>query len=163
MSFFADPASWVLVAFIIFVAVALFVKAPSIVAKMLDSEIEKIKNELDDARKLKEDANSLLAEYERKVESAKEEVKKILAQAEETAKSHELTSQNKAEEYIKRAEQQVIEKIDHAEKLAISRINEEIITNSIDVAEKIITENITEENSKKLFSQSVRQIKKLKI
>ena len=163
MSFFADPASWVLVAFIIFVAVALFVKAPSIVAKMLDSEIEKIKNELDDARKLKEDANSLLAEYERKIESAKEEVKKILAQAEETAKSHELISQNKAEEYIKRAEQQVIEKIDQAEKLAISRIKEEIITNSIDVAEKIVSENITEENSKKLFSQSVQQIKKLKI
>ena len=67
------------------------------------------------------------------------------------------------EEYIKRAEQQSIEKIAQAEKMALSRVNQEIVSNSIEVAEKIVSENITEENSKKLFSQSVQQIKKLKI
>ena len=54
MSFFADPASWVLLAFVIFVILALVAKAPSMIAKLLDSEIDRIKNELDDARKLKE-------------------------------------------------------------------------------------------------------------
>ena len=68
----------------------------------------------------------------------------------------------KVEEYIKRAEQQAIEKIAQAEKMALSRVNQEIVSNSIEVAEKIVSENITEENSKKLFSQSVQQIKKLK-
>jgi F0F1-type ATP synthase membrane subunit b/b' len=47
--------------------------------------------------------------------------------------------------------------------MAVSKINVEIVTNSIDIAEKIVSENITEENSKKLFSQSVQEIKKLKI
>jgi F0F1-type ATP synthase membrane subunit b/b' len=47
--------------------------------------------------------------------------------------------------------------------MALSKVNKEIVTNSINVAEKIVSENITEDNSKKLFSQSVQQIKKLKI
>ena len=77
-SFFSDPSSWVLVAFIIFVIIALVIKAPSMIAKLLDGEIDKIKSELDNARKLKEEANSLLADYERKVQSADEEAKQLL-------------------------------------------------------------------------------------
>ena len=163
MSFFGDPASWVLVAFVIFIILALVAKAPSMITKLLDSEINRIKNELDDARKLKEDANSLLADYERKVQNTKEEVEKILDQAKTTAKNHDESAKKKVEEYIKRAEQQSVEKIAQAEKMALSKVNQEIVSNSIEVAEKIVTENITEENSKKLFSQSVQQIKKLKI
>ncbi len=163
MSFFGDPASWVLIAFIIFVILALVAKAPSMIAKILDSEIEKIKNELNDARKLKEDANSLLADYERKVQNAQKEIEKILDQAKTTAKNHDESARKKVEEYIKRAEQQSIEKITQTEKMALSKVNQEIVSNSIEVAEKIVSENITEENSKKLFSQSVQQIKKLKI
>ena len=163
MSFFGDPASWVLIAFIIFVILALVAKAPSMIAKILDSEIEKIKNELNDARKLKEDANSLLADYERKVQNAQKEIEKILDQAKTTAKNHDESARKKVEEYIKRAEQQSIEKITQTEKMALSKVNQEIVSNSIEVAEKIVSENITEDNSKKLFSQSVQQIKKLKI
>jgi|TARA_B110000014_G_C20082856_1_gene566059 F-type H+-transporting ATPase subunit b len=163
MSFFGDPASWVLVAFIIFVILALVAKAPSMIAKILDSEIERIKNELNDARKLKEDANSLLADYERKVQNAQKEIEKILDQAKTTAKNHDESARKKVEEYIKRAEQQSIEKITQTEKMALSKVNQEIVSNSIEVAEKIVSENITEDNSKKLFSQSVQQIKKLKI
>ena len=163
MSFFGDPASWVLVAFIIFVILALVAKAPSMIAKLLDSEIDRIKNELDDARKLKEESNSLLADYERKVQNTKEEAEKILDQAKTTAKNHDESARKKVEEYIKRAEQQSIEKIAQAEKMALSKVNQEIVSNSIEVAEKIVSENITEDNYKKLFSQSVQQIKKLKI
>ena len=158
MSFFGDPASWVLVAFVIFIILALVAKAPSMIAKILDSEIDRIKNELDDARKLKEDGNSLLADYERKVQNAQEEAAKILDQAKTTAKNHDESARKKVEEYIKRAEQQSIEKIAQAEKMALSKVNQEIISNSIRVAEKIVSENITEENSNKLFSQSGQQI-----
>ena len=63
-SFFSDPSSWVLVAFIIFVIIALVIKAPSMIAKLLDGEIDKIKSELDNARKLKEEAKNLLSDYE---------------------------------------------------------------------------------------------------
>ena len=129
---------------------------------ILDGEIENIKSELDNARKLKEEANSLVAEYERKVQSADEEANNIINQAKEIAKNHEETSKAKAEEFIKRAEQQAIDKISRAEKVAISKVNEEIVANSVNIAEKIIIENINEQSSKKLVEQSISQINKLK-
>ena len=94
MTFFSDPATWVLVAFILFVSLALILKAPSMIAKLLDDQIKNIRNELDEARKLKEDANSLLAEYERKIKSTKDEAEKIIYQAEITAKTYEKSNTN---------------------------------------------------------------------
>ena len=63
MSFFSDPSSWVLVAFILFVIIALVIKVPAMIANLLDSEIKKIKDELDNARQLKEEANSFCLLY----------------------------------------------------------------------------------------------------
>ena len=112
MSFFSDPSSWVLVAFILFVIIALVIKAPAMIANLLDGEIKKIKDELDNARKLKEEANSLLAQHERKIQNADEEAEKIISQAKEIAANQEAQSKIKTEEYVKRAEQQAIEKIE---------------------------------------------------
>jgi F-type H+-transporting ATPase subunit b len=97
------------------------------VTKLLDEQINKIKNDLDDARKLKEDANSLLAEYERKIESANKEAENIINQAKKNSKVYEESSNKKIEEFISRSEKQSIEKIQQAQKSAINKINEEII------------------------------------
>jgi|TARA_B110001454_G_scaffold179744_1_gene173078 F-type H+-transporting ATPase subunit b len=162
MTFFSDPATWVLVAFILFVSLALILKAPSMIAKLLDDQIKNIRNELDEARKLKEDANSLLAEYERKIKSTKDETEKIISQAEITAKVYEESTNKKVEEYLIRSEKQSLDRIKQTEKAAIDKISEEIINISINTSEKIISDNMTDENTNQLFSQSLDQIKKLR-
>ena len=78
-------------------------------------------------------------------------------------KNHEEESKLKAEEFIKRAEQQAIEKISRAEKMAISKVNDEIVNNSVNIAEKIISENINDQSADKLVKQSIDQISKLKV
>lgn len=161
MDFFYQPASWVFIAFIIFISIAIYLKVPNMVTKLLDEQISKIKNDLDDARKLKEDANSLLAEYERKIESANKEVENIINQAKNNAKSYEENSNKKVEEFISRSEKQSIEKIEQAQKTAIKKINEEIVNKSVQVAEKIISKNMNDQNKNKLFESSIIQIKKL--
>ena len=161
MEFFLQPASWVLVAFIIFVSLVFFFKVPSMVGKLLDDKILAIKNELDQARKLKEDANTLLAEYERKIESAKDEAHEIISRSELSAKSYEENSNIKSEELIARLEKQSLERIKQAEKLAITKISEEMVNKSIDISEKIIKKNISDQNSNQLFTGSLEQIKKL--
>ena len=161
MDFFYQPASWVFIAFIIFISIAIYLKVPNMVTKLLDEQISKIKNDLDDARKLKEDANSLLAEYERKIEFANKEAENIINQAKNNAKSYEENSNKKVEEFISRSEKQSIEKIQQAQKSAIKKINEEIVNKSVEVAEKIISKNMNDQNNNKLFESSINQIKKL--
>lgn len=161
MEFFQQPASWVFIAFLIFVSIALYLKVPKMVTKLLDEQIDKIRNDLDDARELKENANSLLAEYERKIESANKEVEIIINQAKTNAEIYEKESNIKIEEFILRSEKQSVEKIQQAEKSAINKINEEIINISIEVSEKIISNKMDDKNSDQLFESSIDQIKKL--
>jgi F-type H+-transporting ATPase subunit b len=163
MEFFSQPASWTLVAFTIFVAIAIYLKAPSIIAKLLDEQIERVKKELSDAIDLKEEANSLLAEYQRKKEAAEQEAIEIISSAKERAKTYESSALIKSEEIIKRQEAQSIEKINQAEIQAMSRIRKTIIDQSIDSAEKLVSEKISTEKSDQILSDSLKDLDKLKI
>ena len=163
MEFFSQPASWTLVAFTIFVAIAIYLKAPSIIAKLLDEQIERVKKELSDAIDLKEEANSLLAEYQRKKEAAEQEAAEIISNAKERAHAYESSALVKGEEIIKRQEVQSIEKINQAEIQAMSRIRKTIIDQSIDSAEKLVSEKISTEKSDQILSDSLKDLDKLKI
>ena len=163
MEFFSQPASWTLVAFIIFVAIAIYLKAPSMIGKLLDEQIERVKKELSDAIKLKEEANTLLAEYERKKEDAEKEAEIIIANAKERAKNYEQSALAKSEEIIKRQEAQSIEKINQAEIQAMSKIRKSIIEKSIDSAEKLVSEKISSKKSDQIFTDSLKDLDKLKI
>jgi len=163
MEFFSQPASWTLVAFIIFVAIAIYLKAPSMIGKLLDEQIERVKKELSDAIELKEEANTLLAEYERKKEDAEREAEIIIANAKERAKNYEQSALAKSEEIIKRQEAQSIEKINQAEIQAMSKIRKSIIEKSIDSAEKLVSEKISSKKSDQIFTDSLKDLDKLKI
>ena len=163
MEFFSQPASWTLVAFIIFVAIAIYLKAPSMIGKLLDEQIERVKKELSDAIELKEEANALLAEYERKKEDAEREAEIIIANAKERAKNYEQSALAKSEEIIKRQEAQSVEKINQAEIQAMSRIRKSIIEKSIDSAEKLVSEKISSKKSDQIFTDSLKDLDKLKI
>ncbi|MBL6840578.1 MAG: ATP F0F1 synthase subunit B [Pelagibacterales bacterium] len=163
MEFFSQPASWTLVAFIIFVAIAIYLKAPSMIGKLLDEQIERVKKELSDAIELKEEANALLAEYERKKEDAEKEAEIIIANAKERAKNYEQSALSKSEEIIKRQEAQSVEKINQAEIQAMSRIRKSIIEKSIDSAEKLVSEKISSKKSDQIFTDSLKDLDKLKI
>ena len=163
MEFFSQPASWTLVAFIIFVAIAIYLKAPSMIGKLLDEQIERVKKELSDAIELKEEANTLLAEYERKKEDAEKEAETIIANAKVRAKNYEQSALAKSEEIIKRQEAQSVEKINQAEIQAMSRIRKSIIEKSIDSAEKLVSEKISSKKSDQIFTDSLKDLDKLKI
>ncbi|MEL4382914.1 hypothetical protein, partial [Shewanella algae] len=63
---FHDPAFWVFVGFVLFVGLVLYLKVPGKIAGLLDERSAKIAKDLDDAKRLREDAIKLLAEYQAK-------------------------------------------------------------------------------------------------
>ena len=81
MEFFGKPESWVLVAFILFVALMVYLKVPAMVAKMLDERSAKIAKDLDEARKLREEAQALLDSYKSRRSEAEQQAAGIIAQA----------------------------------------------------------------------------------
>ena len=133
------------------------------IGKLLDEQIERVKKELSDAIELKEEANTLLAEYERKKEDAEKEAEIIIANAKERAKNYEQSALSKSEEIIKRQEAQSVEKINQAEIQAMSKIRKSIIEKSIDSAEKLVSEKISSKKSDQIFTDSLKDLDKLKI
>ena len=77
-----DPAFWALVGLVLFFAIVIYLKVPGMVAAGLDKRATTIRGELDQARKLREEAQALLAEYQRKARDAASEAEEIVVQAE---------------------------------------------------------------------------------
>jgi F-type H+-transporting ATPase subunit b len=133
------------------------------ITNLLDEQIQRVKKELSDAIELKEEANTLLAEYQRKKEDALKEADDIIANAKERAQIYEQAALTKSEEIIKRQEAQSIEKINQAELQAMSKIQQTIVEQSINAAEKLVSEKISVEKSEQIFADSLKDIDKLKI
>src|SRR5581483_5487412 len=93
---------WVAVAFLIFVAVLGYFGAHKMALKGIDERREKIKAELDEARRLKEEAQALLAQYQRKQQEAEQEAQAILASAQLEAERLAAEAEGKVEEFIAR-------------------------------------------------------------
>ena len=81
----ADPVFWVMIAFFAFIALLLYYRVPGMVTKALDARADAIRNELDEARRLRHEAQALPADYQRKSREAVDEAKAILDPAEEDA------------------------------------------------------------------------------
>ena len=80
-----DAAFWALVALVIFLGIVIYLKVPGMINKSLDERAERIRNELDEARRLREEAQQLLAEYQRKRKDAEKEAGELIAAAEHEA------------------------------------------------------------------------------
>src|SRR4051794_15660289 len=85
---FRDPEFWVGIGTLIFIAIVLWQKVPALVAKSLDARAAAIAKELDDARRLRGEAETLLAEYQKKRATAESEAGAILAEAKAEAERY---------------------------------------------------------------------------
>ena len=99
---FAEPEFWVAVAFVILMGVFVYFGIPRTVLKTLDHRSERIKAELDDARRLKEEAAKLLAEYKARAAGAEREAQDIIASAKAEAERIAAEAKTKMEDFVAR-------------------------------------------------------------
>src|ERR1700704_1490703 len=77
----ADPVFWVMIAFFGFIGLLIYYKVPGMVTKALDARADVIRAELQEARRLRDEAQALLADYQRKSKEAENEARAIIEQA----------------------------------------------------------------------------------
>ncbi|MDA4630026.1 ATP F0F1 synthase subunit B, partial [Escherichia coli] len=100
---------------VIFLALMVYLKVPGVVGKSLDGRAERIRDELEEARRLREEAQSLLAEYQRKRKEAEKEAGEIVAAAQREAHAIIEETKQKTEEYVARRNKLAEQKIAQAE------------------------------------------------
>lgn len=118
-----DPTFWVLVSFLIFIALAMK-PIKKTVFSALDQRAARIKAQLEEAQQLREQAQRLLAEYQQKQRQAMLDIQQILAQAREEAVRHRTQGEKALEASLQRRERQAIDRIAQAEAQALIEVRQ---------------------------------------
>jgi F-type H+-transporting ATPase subunit b len=156
---FHEAETWVAVAFILFVGLGIYLKVPAMLAKMLDERADKIGRELAEARKLREEAQALLAEYQKKRAEAEKDAANIVAQAKVEAEAYSVETRKKLVETIERRTKQAAQKIAQAEAAAIKEIRTTATEAAIAAASKLVGEAVQGTKGVKLIDESIAAVK----
>ena len=156
-----DEAMWVALGFVLFI-VLVWKKAGVAFAETLDTRTAKIKSELDEARKLHEEAKSELDSLRGLKRDAEKEAKTIVANAKAAANRIRETAAQKAVETVARREAQAAAKIQASEVALVNELRAKAAILAVDAARELIAEKMDEDASLKLIETSVKQIASLK-
>ena len=153
-----DNSFWALVALVVLIGVFIWQRVPGMVAKMLDERAEKIAAELEEARRLREEAQTMLASYQRKQREAQAEADDIVEAAK--AEAERLVEDTRAElaEQLKRRARLAEDKIAQAEAQAMNEVRAVAADAAVAAARKIISEQIDAGKDASLIDQSINDL-----
>lgn len=150
---------WTLVALIIFLGIVVYLKVPGMVGKSLDDRADKIRGELEEARKLREEAQQLLAEYQRKRKEAEKEASDMIAAAKREADIIVADAKQKTEDYVERRTALAEQKIAQAEREAVNEVRSDAVEIAVAAAGKLLEDKIDNKAAASLFKSSLAEVK----
>src|SRR5688572_12809782 len=150
---------WVGIAFVAFLLILAYYKVPALIAKALDDRATGIRKELDEARRLREEAQALLADYQRKHRNAGQEAEAIIEQARREAEAFAAETRKSLAETVERRRKQAEAKIARAETQATEDVRAAAVDMAIAAAEKILRDKAAGAGGAALIDESIRSIK----
>jgi F-type H+-transporting ATPase subunit b len=159
MEFVTEPEFWVAVSFFIFVGVVLYFGAHKKIATALDARAALITRELEEARRLREEAEKVLADYRRKEGEAANEAEGIIALATKEAQMLAADTRKSVKEHFDRRMKLAEEKIARAEADAVREVRSVAIDAAVAAAQSLIAEKLTPDRAEKLVTESIDSLK----
>lgn len=151
----------VAIAFVIFIGILVYFKVPGLVGGMLDKRAEGIRAELDEARKLREEAQELRASFERKQVEVKEQAERIVVKAREDAQLAAEQAKAELEASIARRLRAAEDQIASAEEAALREVRNRAVTLAIAAAGDVLAKQISAAEADKLVEESIGEVEKL--
>jgi F-type H+-transporting ATPase subunit b len=152
-----DPEFWVLVSFIIVLA-GLFRKAGPLITKFLDDRATKIKAELEEAHKLRDEAQRMLAEYQRKQRDALKEAEEIVARARVEAERAGEQAARDLDAALERRKRLALEKIALAESKATAEVRNTAVDVAIAAVREILAKALDAPRKGKLIDEAIAEL-----
>lgn len=152
-----DPTFWVAIAFVVFV-IAVFKPIRAAVFGALDARANRIRSELEEAARLREEAQKLLAEFKRKQSDAAKEAEAMLAHAKEEAETLRQQAAADLAATLKRREVAAVDKIAQAEAQAIQEVRNKAVDIAIAATANLLKESIDDAKASSLVDQSIQDL-----
>ena len=156
---FFEPEFWVAVAFVILMGAFAWLGVHRTVLTALDHRSERIKAELDDARRLKEEAAKLLAEYQARRTSAEREAEEIIASARAEAERIAAEAKTKMEDFVARRTKTAESKIALAEAQALADVRAAAADAAVAAASTILSQSVKGEVADELLAKGIAEVR----
>jgi len=153
------PEFWVAVSLFGFLGVLVYYKVPGIVGAALDKRAEIIRKELEEARRLRDEAQAILADYERKQRDAEKEAQDIVRQARSEAEAYAEETRRALGDTLARRTRLAEDKIVRAEDQATAEVRAAAIEAAIAASEQIIRAKLDDKAAAKLIDTSIGGLK----
>lgn len=154
-----DATFWATVALFLFLGIIFYLKVPGMISKALDERAAKISNELEEARRLREESQQLLAEFQRKRKEAEKEASEIVEAAKREAAMLAEDAHKKTEEYVARRAALAEQKIGQAERDAINEVRASAVDLGVEAARRILAARVDARADADMFQASVSEVK----
>jgi len=155
---FQDPTFWVLVAFVLFVALMVYFKVPGMVTAALDKRAEKIKSDLDEADALLKEAQDLLASYQKKQREAANEAEEIKARAREEAERIIEHGRERLDDSLKRREKLAMDRIAQAETAAMDEVRAITVDIALEATRGLLADKLSDAKADAMIDDAIKEL-----
>ncbi|HET7447750.1 MAG TPA: ATP F0F1 synthase subunit B [Methyloceanibacter sp.] len=159
MEFIFEPEFWVAVSFFIFLGLVLYLGAHKKIASALDARAAAIAKELAEAKRLREEAEKVLADYKRKEGDAAKEAQAIVSLATKEAEILAEETRRSMNEHFERRMKLAEDKIARAEAEALREVRNAAADAAVIAAQSLIAKSLTPETADKLVKQGIEALK----
>jgi len=154
-----DATFWVMISFFVFIGILVYFKIPQKIKTTLDENIKNIKNQINEADKLKEDAKNILTEHEKKISNSKAEVKQMLDKASEEAEKNVIKTNQDFHNLMESRKRNTEERIKQIKNQALKDIKNASVKIAIESVEKLIKNSLDKSKLDKIYSSSLEETK----
>ena len=154
-----DATFWVAISFIIFFGVLIYFKIPQKVKSVLDENILNIKNQINEAEKLKEEAKNILSEHEKKISNSKAEVKSMINKANEDSEKNIIRTNEEFHRLMDNRKKNAEERIKQMKNQALKDIKNTSVKIAIESVEKLLKNSIDKSKLDKIYLSSIEETK----
>ena len=154
-----DATFWVAISFFIFVGLLIYFKIPEKIQGTLDENINNIKNQINDAENLKEEAKIILSDHEKKISNSKKEVKVLLDKANEEIEKNIIKINKELHFTMENRKKNTEERIKQMKEQALKSIKNTSVKLAIQSVERLLKNSLDKSKLDKLYISSIEETK----
>ena len=154
-----DATFWVMISFFLFIGLLIYFQIPQKIKKTLDESISNIKNQIDEADNLKEDAKNILTEHEKKISNSKAEVKSMITKAGDEAEKNIIKTNQDFHNIMENRKRNAEERIKQLKNQALKDIKNTSVKIAIESVEKLLKNSLDKSKLDKIYMSSIEETK----
>ena len=154
-----DATFWVMISFFLFIGLLIYFQMPQKIKKFLENNISNIRNQIDEADKLKEDAKYILTEHEKKISNSKAEVQLMINKANEATERNIIKTNEDFHNLMENKKRNAEERIRQLKNQALKDIKNTSVKIAMESVEKLLKNSLDKSKLDKIYMSSIEETK----